>query len=265
MDDEPAKDVGAFQTLVELRADVHTRLQKMLHDRAETAIAEQIVEKLNEKNPIDIPPSLVEQQCRMMEMEILQTARRAGQKPTQEQFATVHAQVHAEAEKRCAQAFLMAAIAKKLDIQVGDADLQKGLEELAAETGKNFAKVRAEYGDPQRRQMLVGMILEDKVLDAIETNEKDVPESKRSGPSGTRGRLREPRSETASAEPASKAKRDQGDEGSEGKRRRRSLERGLNRLTTAASGRRLVGSGRTSRAAGLSSGNNARGNDDEAS
>jgi len=30
------------------------------------------------------------------------------------------------------------------------------------------AKVRAEYSDPQRRQMLIGMILEDKVLDVIE-------------------------------------------------------------------------------------------------
>ena len=49
-----------------------------------------------------------------------------------------------------------------------DEDIQKGIEELAAETGKNVAKVRAEYDDPQRRQILIGMILEDKVLDVIE-------------------------------------------------------------------------------------------------
>ena len=64
---------------------------------------------------------------------------------------------------------LMAAIARKLE-HAGDddADIQKGIEELAAETGKNVAKVRAEYSDPQRRQILIGMILEDKVLDVIE-------------------------------------------------------------------------------------------------
>lgn len=168
LDDEFAKDVGSFQTLVELRADVHTKLEKMLKDRAESALAEQIVEKLNEKNPLDVPPSLVEQQCRMMEMELLQNARRAGQRVSQDDFAKVHGQIHADAEKKVRAGLLMGAIAKKLEIKVTDEDIQKGLEELAAETGKNVAKVRAEYNDPQRRQILIGMILEDKVLTLIE-------------------------------------------------------------------------------------------------
>lgn len=168
LDDEFAKDVGSFETLVELRASVHTRLEKMLKDRAESALAEQVVERLNAKNPIDVPPSLVEQQCKMMEMEISQNARRAGQRVTQEDFARIHGQVHADAERKVRAGLLMAAIARKLDVKVTDDDIQKGLEELAAESGKNLAKVRAEYGDPQRRQILIGMILEDKVLDIIE-------------------------------------------------------------------------------------------------
>jgi len=169
LDDEFAKDVGAFQTLVELRADVHSKLEKMLKDRAESALAEQIVEKLNEKNPMDVPPSLVEQQCRMMEMEILQNARRAGQRVNPDDFQKVHHQVHADAERKVRAGLLMAAIARKLELKVDDTDIQKGIEDLAAETGKNVAKVRAEYGDPQRRQILIGMILEDKVLDVIES------------------------------------------------------------------------------------------------
>jgi trigger factor len=172
LDDEFAKDVGSFQTLVELRADIHTRLEKMLDDRAKNVLAEQIVEKLNEKNPVDVPPSLVEQQCRMMELELAQNARRAGQNVTQEHIARLHDRVHADAEKKVRAGLLMAAIAKKLDLKVSDQDIQKGLEELAAESGKNIAKVRAEYNDPQRRQILIGMIIEEKVLDAIEGKAK---------------------------------------------------------------------------------------------
>jgi trigger factor len=168
LDDEFAKDVGNFQTLVELRADVHTRLEKMLKDRAESALAEQVVEKLNAKNPIDVPPSLVEQQCRMMEMEIVQNARRAGQRVGDKDVARIHEQVHADAERKVRAGLLMAAIAKKLELKVTDEDIQQGISELAADTGKNVAKVRAEYNDPQRRQILIGMILEDKVLDIIE-------------------------------------------------------------------------------------------------
>jgi len=115
-----------------------------------------------------VPPSLVEQQCRMMEMEIAQNARRSGQRVTKEDFATIHGQVHADAERKVRAGLLMAAIARKLALSVTDDDIQKGLAELAAESGKNVAKVRAEYGDPQRRQILIGMILEDKVLDIIE-------------------------------------------------------------------------------------------------
>ncbi len=184
LDDEFAKDVGSFQTLVELRADVHTRLEKMLKDRAETALAEQVIEKLNEKNTLAVPPSLVEQQCKMMEMELAQNARRLGRRPTQEEFARIHPQIHADAEKKVRAGILMAAIARKLSIQVGDADIQQGIQELAAETGKNVAKVRAEYSDPQRRQIHIGMILEDKVLDDIEgkaTIREGTPEEPASG------------------------------------------------------------------------------------
>ena len=169
LDDEFAKDVGNFQTLVELRADLHTRLEKMLKDRAESMLANQIVDKLNDRNPLDLPPSLVEQQCRMMEVELLQNARRAGQKVGPEDVAKVHDQVHADAEKKVRAGLLMAAIAKKLGVMVADDDITKALEELSQETGKNVAKLRAEYNDPQRRQILLGMILEDKVLTAIES------------------------------------------------------------------------------------------------
>jgi trigger factor len=169
LDDELAKDVGTFETLVELRANVHTRLEKMLKDRAEAALAEQIVERLNEKNSLDLPPSLVEQQCRMMEMEILQNARRAGQRVTKEDFEKVHGRVHADAEKKVRAGLLMAAVARKLGLGVNDQDIQKGIEELAADSGKNVAKVRAEYNAPEQRQILIGMILEDKVLSVIES------------------------------------------------------------------------------------------------
>ncbi len=203
LDDELAKDIGNFQTLVELRADVHTRLQKMMKDKSDTTVAEQIVEKLSEKNPIDVPPSLVEQQCKMMEMELLQNARRMGQRPSQEDFHKIHGQVHADAEKKVRAGLLMAAIARKLGIQVDDKDIQKGLEELAVETGKNVAKVRAEYNDPQRRQILIGMILEDKVLDVIEakaTIREGHPEPK--APAAPTDEVK-----TESQEPASKAKK----------------------------------------------------------
>jgi trigger factor len=66
----------------------------------------------------------------------------------------------------------MAEVAKKESLQIGDAEIEKGLEELAEQTGKNVAKLRVEYREPQKREMLIGMILENKVLDIIQAKAK---------------------------------------------------------------------------------------------
>jgi len=168
IDDEFAKDIG-FDTLIALRADIHTKLEKAAKDRSETSVAEQIVEKLNAENSCDVPPSLVEQQCRIMEQEVLQSARRMGQRITQEQYNQLHGAILADAEKKVRAGLLMAAIAKKNQFKVTDDDLENGLAELAAETGKNVAKLRVEYREKSKRDILIGMILEDKILDFIET------------------------------------------------------------------------------------------------
>jgi trigger factor len=168
LDDEFAKDVGQFQTLVELRADIHSRLEKMMKDRSETAVAEQIVVKLNELNPCDVPPSLVEQQCRMMEAELAMQARRMGQPFTRQQFDSIRERMTADAEKKVRAGLLMAAIARKQEMKVTEEDIENGLQELAQESGKNVAKVRAEYREKSKRDILLGMILEDKILDFLE-------------------------------------------------------------------------------------------------
>lgn len=171
LDDEFAKDLG-FETLVALRADIHTKLEKNAKDRSETVVAEQIVSKLNELNPCDVPPSLVEQQARIMEQEVMMSARRSGQRFTREQAQTLHGAIMADAERKVRAGLLMAAIARKNEFKVTDEDLEKGIQELAAETGKNVAKLRVEYREKSKRDILIGMILEDKILDFIESKSK---------------------------------------------------------------------------------------------
>src|SRR5208282_2584875 len=154
LDDELAKDVGQFQTLIELRADVHTRLERALHDQSEAALAQQMVAKLNEANPLELPPSLVEQQCRALEQDLNAQARRVGQRVTQEQLQNMHGAIHADAEQKVRAGLLMAAIARKHEIKVTDEDVEKAYAELAQQSGKNIAKVKAEYRESSKRNIL---------------------------------------------------------------------------------------------------------------
>jgi trigger factor len=84
----------------------------------------------------------------------------------------MHDRMHADAEKKVRAGILMASIAKKNGFQVTEDDIEKGIQELAVETGKAAAKLKVEYRDANKRQMLIGMILEDKILDFLEGKSK---------------------------------------------------------------------------------------------
>lgn len=170
-DDEFAKDVGDFDTLEALKEDLKKQLEKQQKEAADNALAEQLVLELVKANPVPVPPSLVERQMRITEQEILQRARSQGQTVTGV-GDELRAQIQADSEVKVRAGLLMAEIAKKEGIQIGNEQIEEGLKELAEQTGKNIAKLRAEYRDQKKREMLIGMILENKVLDIIEAKAK---------------------------------------------------------------------------------------------
>lgn len=176
LDDEFAKDVGQGETLEGLKTSIRERLEKALKERSENELAEALVAQMCSKNPIPVPPSLVEQQTRLQENEVLQQARR--QSPQVRNLSPELRQaIAADAEMKVRAGLLMAEIAKKQGMQVTDEDIQKAYKELAEQTGKNVAKIKSQYQDPKQREMLIGLIVEDKVLNLIEASAKieDVP------------------------------------------------------------------------------------------
>lgn len=167
LDDELAKDLGEFENLEALKADVKKQLEAKKKEESENVLAERLVKALVEANPIPLPPTLVEQQMRLSEREILYRAAMNGQRATGLGDA-LRQQIKEDSETKVRAGLIMAEIAKREAIQIGNEQIEDGLKELAEQTGKNVARVRAEYADPKKREMLIGMILENKVLDVIE-------------------------------------------------------------------------------------------------
>lgn len=170
LDDEFAKDLGDYETLDALRKEISGQVEKRLKEEADNAVAEELVRTLVVKNPIDVPPSLVQRQMQVAEQEVVQLARRQG-KPAAIP-PELRARIQADSEMKVRAGLLMAEIAKKENIKIGDPEIEEGLKELAEQTGKNLAKLRAEYREAQKRETLIGMILENKVLDIIESKSK---------------------------------------------------------------------------------------------
>jgi trigger factor len=170
LDDEFAKDLGDYETLDALKKEISSQVEKRLKADSDNALAEDIVRVLVEKNPIEVPPTLVQRQIQVAEAEVVQLARRSGRPATVP--PELRARIQADSEMKVRAGLLMAEIAKKEGIKIGDPELEEGLKELAEQSGKNLAKVRAEYRDAQKREMLIGMVLENKVLDIIESKSK---------------------------------------------------------------------------------------------
>ncbi len=165
LDDEFAKDCGEYENLAGLKAKLEADQEKALKQKQSEAVAEQLVAELCSANPIPVPPSLVSQQAALTEREIAQAARRAGQRLDS---AELRARINADAEQKVRAGLLMAEIAKIKEIKVDNDDIEKGYVELAEQSGKNVAKIKAEYRDAKKREMLIAMILEDKILDLLE-------------------------------------------------------------------------------------------------
>ncbi len=64
---------------------------------------------------------------------------------------------------------LMAEIAKRNQVRIGDNEIEEALKELAEQSRQEVTRLRAEYKDPKKREMLIGMILENKVLELIQS------------------------------------------------------------------------------------------------
>ena len=171
IDDEFAKDVGEFETLAALKEDIKKKLESQAKEQSDNQLAEQLVLELVKANPVPVPPSLVERQMRITEQEILNRARSQGQRVTG-LGEELRGKLVEDSEIKVRAGLLMAEIAKKEGIQIGNEELESGLKELAEQTGQNLAKLRVQYKDQQKREMLIGMILENKVLDIIEAKAK---------------------------------------------------------------------------------------------
>jgi trigger factor len=164
LDDEFAKDLGDFETLLELRLDIRKRLEDMAKRKAESELKEQAVDKLVETNEVTAPPAMVQQQQQQMLYEFAALLQMSGQdSPLTE---GLHEQMRTRAERRVKAVILLGTIARQEGIDVGDEDVEKKLQELAEQSGKHVAKVRAEY-QGERRESLQNQLLEEKLMDFI--------------------------------------------------------------------------------------------------
>ncbi len=178
VDDEFAKDCGDYETLLELRLKIREGLEGAAKQRTEAEVKDQLIDSLIEHNDIPVPPSMVQQQQQMMMYEMAQLMQMTGQQATP--GGDFFAGIEKRAERRVQAGILLGSLARQEGIEVTEADVDAKFQEIADQTGKHVAKVRADYQDAQR-EALESQLLEEKVM-ALLTERAKVHEGERPEP-----------------------------------------------------------------------------------
>jgi trigger factor len=187
VDDEFAKDVGDYETLLELRLKIREQLEKLAERRAEAELKDQLIDKLVETNDVPVPPSMVREEQMRMLYEFAAFMQMGGQEPPP-MSDELRTKMHERAERKVKAAILLSSLARQQGIEIGPGDVDRKIQEIAESSGKHVAKVKAEYTG-ERREGLESQLLEEKLMDYLMGQAKIVEP----------GEAPEPRAEAAPA------------------------------------------------------------------
>ncbi len=168
LDDELAKELGA-PTVAELEAKVRQSLERAVKQKVDGDIREELVHKLVEKNPIEVPRAMVDRAIELMTNGALNAMMRAGIDVRRfgMDMNRLREELRPKAELEVKGSLLFEAIAEQEGIQASDEDVEKKLEQLAEESGQPLSTVRKAFRSPDERQSLKNRLREEKTIEFL--------------------------------------------------------------------------------------------------
>ncbi len=163
-DDEFARDVGEFQTLLELRLDIRTKLEKLRKDQAEAEVKEAVIDRLVETNEIPLPDSMISEEIGRSIQQWMMFQRMQG--GASELTEEIQADLDKRAKRKVQAALLLGKIAEDQNLGVDEAAIEAKFQKIAEETGKHVAKVRVEF-QGERMEHLRSEIMEERLMEYL--------------------------------------------------------------------------------------------------
>jgi trigger factor len=147
LDDEFAKDLGAFESLAELRSRVRSDLEAEASESSTRRVRAEILKQLSGRARFEPPASLVE---REIDRRLEEFARQLVQQHVDPRQAGVDWAQFREAQREPARGAVAAAlvldeIARRENLTVSPEDVDKEIEQFAARAGRTPAALRAQF------------------------------------------------------------------------------------------------------------------------
>ena len=170
LDDELAQDVSdKYNNLEDMKNDIKKNLETALENKLKEIKANSLLEQLVEKNPVELPASMVraelDSRFRMMAQQFQTTTEQlekmltaAGQK--KEDMLT---QWTGDAEKMLKSRIIVESLLKEKDISVTPEEIEAEYEKIAAGAGVSVEEVKKHYEDPRSKEYLEDEAKEQKL------------------------------------------------------------------------------------------------------
>lgn len=146
LDDEFAKDLGEFGTLDALRARVREDLEHEARHTAERELRAALMKQLAARVPFELPASLVERELDRRVEEFVRRLMEQGIDPrhTGLDWAAFRENQREAAREAVGGTLVLDEIARREQLTVDDADVDREVERYAAQLGRTPAAVRAQ-------------------------------------------------------------------------------------------------------------------------
>jgi len=169
LDDEFAKDYGECASLAELKDKVRARLESELREIQNRELKEQLLTRLIETHPFEVPTAMVDQQLRyLMERHQRQIesggSTAAGQAPSAEELRK---ELNPQAQRQVQVMLLVENITAKEKIAVADPEVQQRIDEVVRSVKERGTVVRDFYRRDEAREELRSQMVFDKTLNFL--------------------------------------------------------------------------------------------------
>ena len=168
LDAEFAKDEG-FDDLEALRAKAREVLEGRARNEANGRARQGLLDLIIERNPVDLPESLVARETRSVEHELASNYEAAGMS-----HEDAHARarenaddIKARAEKRSRSALIVDAIADQENIDVTDDEVAERIGQMVTYSGRARDQMAEHYRSEENRAVLKQVMRREKTLDRL--------------------------------------------------------------------------------------------------
>lgn len=153
-------------TVDELKAKVRKDMERAKKSKSQFDEREELFKLLIEKNPFELPRSMLERGVDMLFEGAMRSIMRAGVDPRQMgmDVAALRNEMRPRAEVEVRGQLILEAIGRQEKVEVSDEEFEKKLEELAEETGSPLSKVRKEFKTQESKDGLNHRIREEKTI-----------------------------------------------------------------------------------------------------